>query len=697
MSKRLRFIIILVLIGVTIFFLYPTFKWYVQLDVSKRELSSSSNTQVKEYAQDMARRAINELRELLLQPYVTSNLKNPKMLLTNLKKGEKSLYIYLKEKLSERGLKLVDGFETERENDEGIKEDLVSELNRIIKGELFYDPEVFKDINLAKRVKDKAEEYFSSEEEYPEGYFVIINRSIFEEVFPEEIADIPLPAKYVFLSKNIEQYYKSIKRPQPSIATVTSAFKCFLRRIDMFSALEEHYHTEIVNLKKTREEIVQLGLDLLGGMKITIRADFESMGRDRGETVTSAQKEDAMKRVLEILNNRIDQFGVTEPQIRRQGEERIIIELPGVADPERIRGVIKGKGRLNFHIVDNEATTKLQEYIDKLSGGFKLNNEMLRTQDIIPPDTVAREVVKKDKYGMDETEGYAVIEEAIGLSGNYIENAQVQQDPNLLRHIVTFNLSAEGGEQFYKLTTEHEKERLAILLDDKIKFQATIDEPIRDRVQVRGQGITYEEAKDLALILRTGALPVPLEIIAQEAVGASLGEDAISQGLKAMIVGIVLVIGFMLIYYKGGGVVSNIALTLNFILMAGILSKINFTLTLPSIAGFILTVGMSVDANVIIFERIKEEYKIGKSRKAAISTGFSKAFLTIVDANITTFIAAFILAYFGKGPIKGFAWVLAIGIVCSMITALFVARFMFDFVTEVFKAKRLSLSWRVSK
>ncbi|MBN1698510.1 MAG: protein translocase subunit SecD [Spirochaetales bacterium] len=697
MSKRFRFVIILVLLGVAAFFLYPTFKWYVQLDETKRELSSSSNAQVKVYAQNRAREAIDELRELLLKPYTVSNLKNPEMLLTKLKKGEEPLYAFLKEKLSDQGRALVSGYEAEKKVTEGMKEDFVSELNRIIRDGLFYDEEAFEDFELTKRVRDKAEEYASSEKEYPDGYFIIINRSIFEEVFQREIVDIPLPKEYGFLKKNIDLYYKSIKKSGPPVATVTSAFKCFLRRADMMTAIEDHYHNEITALKETRRGTVQLGLDLMGGMKITIRANFEEMAKDRGEPISTEQREDAMKRVLEILNNRIDQFGVTEPQIRRQGEERIIIELPGVADPERIRGVIRGKGRLNFHIVDKEATDKLREYIEKSGGNFRLDTESLRAQGIIPAGTVAREVVKKDKYGNDETEGYAVIQEAIGLSGNYIEDAQVQRDPTMLRPIVTFNLSSEGGERFYKLTSDNEKETLAILLDDKIKFQATIEEPIRDRVQVRGQGITVEEAQDLALVLRTGALPVPLEIIAQEAVGASLGEDSINQGLNAILLGVILVIGFMLVYYKGGGIVADVALCLNFFLMAAALSVLNFTLTLPSIAGFILTIGMSVDANVIIFERIKEEYKIGKSRKAAVSTGFSKAFLTIVDANITTFIAAVVLAYFGKGPIQGFAWVLAIGIVCSMITALFVARLMFDFITDVFKAKRLSLGWRVSK
>jgi preprotein translocase subunit SecD len=285
-----------------------------------------------------------------------------------------------------------------------------------------------------------------------------------------------------------------------------------------------------------------------------------------------------------------------------------------------------------------------------------------------------------------------VLEEQPGLSGERIRDAFVRNDPLTNRPEVIFYLDGTGGETFYKMTSENEGKVLAVVLDERIKAQARIAEAIRDNVRVTG--FSTDEATDLALILKTGALPVPLEIISQEAVGASLGEDTIRQGVNAILLGLLLVVLFMIIYYKGAGIIAVFGLLVNFYLMAAVLSVFNYTLTLPSIAGFILTVGMAVDANVIIFERIKEEYRLGKSRAAAVKAGFAKAFWTIMDANITTGIAALSLAYFGTGPIQGFAVMLAVGIVFSMISALFVSRLIFDFNTDVVRASRISIGWR---
>jgi preprotein translocase subunit SecD len=358
-----------------------------------------------------------------------------------------------------------------------------------------------------------------------------------------------------------------------------------------------------------------------------------------------------------------------------------------------------GKGRLAFHIVDNDNLAKFMEY-NKTNVGPYLRADGVTYMDaglaqVLDVGTVLRGVFEKDPYGIDQRVGYTVLEEEAGLSGERIQNAFVRTDPLTNRPLVLFNLDGTGGEIFYNLTSENKGKVLAVVLDDRVKAQATIQDAIRDRVQVTG--FSTDEATDLALVLKTGALPVPLEIISQEAVGASLGEDTIQQGVRAITLGLLLVILFMFVYYKGAGLIADFVLIFNFYLMASILSVFNFTLTLPSIAGFILTVGMAVDANVIIYERIKEEYRLGKSRAAAVTAGFSKAFWTIMDANITTGIAALTLAQFGKGPIQGFAVMLAVGVVSSMISALFVSRLIFDFNTDVLRFSRISISWRPAR
>jgi preprotein translocase subunit SecD len=230
-------------------------------------------------------------------------------------------------------------------------------------------------------------------------------------------------------------------------------------------------------------------------------------------------------------------------------------------------------------------------------------------------------------------------------------------------------------------------------MDNKVKAYARIQEAIRESVRITGFGV--DEAQNLALVLRTAALPVDLEIINQQAVGASLGADAIRQGIQAILYGFILVVAFMLLYYKGAGLIADLALMLNLFFIIATLSVFNFTLTLTSIAGIVLTVGMAVDANVIIFERIKEEYRLGKSAKASIDAGFSKAFWSIMDANITTLIASIFLSQLGKGPIQGFAITLSVGIITSMFTALFVSRLIYDFFTDVVGTTKLSISWRL--
>jgi preprotein translocase subunit SecD len=570
MSKRFRLLLILILIGVALAFLYPTIEWYFMVPEEKRELSFASRNQIKLYAE---RKAADTLREL-----------------------------------------------------QGLE------------------------------------------------------------------PDDPLPGEYAFLTEKARENYRTEGRSIPRSWTVEQMFRGYLSREELLLALEDHFREEIVELKEGSVRRVQLGLDLRGGMRVLVRADLEQLEEAGGQALTAAEREDAMRRALEILNNRVDQFGVREPQIRRQGDDLILVELPGEADREAMNRYIQGKGILNFHIVDEEALAMFVEYQESNPGAFIGPSGEILQPDILPAGTTLRGVYTKDAYGIDQLRGFTVIESEPGLSGNYIRNAQVSADPITGRPVVNFFLTGEGGDIFYKLTSDNVNRSMAVILGEKVKAQARINEPIRDAVQV--SGFDRAEADDLALVLRTGALPVPLEVINQQSVGASLGEDAIRIGLQAITYGFALVILFMLIFYKGAGLIADLALVLNLYIIVGVLSVLGFTLTLPSIAGVILTVGMAVDANVIVFERIKEEYRTGKSAKAAVKAGFDKALWAILDANITTFIAAVALSLLGKGPVQGFANTLAIGIVSSLITALFVSRLIFDFATDVLRVSRLSIMWR---
>jgi preprotein translocase subunit SecD len=472
----------------------------------------------------------------------------------------------------------------------------------------------------------------------------------------------------------------------------------FISRQEALDTIETRYRDNIFKLKDLQKNAVQLGLDLSGGMSIVLQADMDALREKLGRDLIEADREDAVNRALEVLNSRIDRFGLTEPVIRRQGVDQIYVEIPGAADPERINSIIMGRGSLNFHIVDREASTTFnQYYATHPTTTFDSAGELIDPS-VVPEDVIIRGVYSKDQYGLDEHNrnaygnlDYVAIKKEIGLDGNHIRSAIVERNSLDGKPEVTFLLDAEGGEIFYQLTSANVGQPLAIVLDDRVKSQATIQTAIRD--QVRLTGFDLDEANNIAMTLRTAALPVELEVITQQAIGASMGEDTIRQGLYALIGGLVAVMGFMLVFYKSSGVNAVIAQFLNIYLMGSILSAFNFTLTLPSIAGFILTIGMAVDANVIIFERMKEELKLGKSRKAAIDAGFDKAFWAIMDSNITTFIAALFLSQLGSGPIQGFAVSLAIGVFSSVFTALFVSRLIFDFGTDVIGSKKLSVSW----
>ncbi|MDR1324994.1 MAG: protein translocase subunit SecD [Treponema sp.] len=501
------------------------------------------------------------------------------------------------------------------------------------------------------------------------------------------------PTEMAPLVAEAKEITKRAKAKAPATWDAAEVLSTIPGRSEVVSIMETSYRDRIFELKNLQKNAVQLGLDLSGGLSIVLQADMDALSGRLGHAVSDAEREDAMEGALEVLNSRIDRFGLTEPVIRRQGIDQIYVEIPGTADPERINSIIMGRGGLNFHMVDDEVATTFNTYYTAHPTTTFDTNGNLVDPSIVPSDVEILGVYTKDQYGLDEFQGYTAVKKEIGLDGSHIQSAVVERNNVSGEPEVTFILDSEGGEIFYKLTSANVSKRLAIVLDDHVRAQATINGAIRESVRLTGFGL--DEANNIALTLRTAALPVELEVITQQSIGASMGEDAIRQGLYALIGGLVAVMVFMIAYYKFAGINAVIAQILNIYFMFSILSAFNFTLTLPSIAGFILTIGMAVDANVIIFERMKEELALGKSRKAAIDVGFDKAFWAIMDSNITTFIAALFLSQLGSGPIQGFAVSLAIGVFSSVFTALFVSRLIFDFQTDVLGSKAISVSWRI--
>ncbi len=503
----------------------------------------------------------------------------------------------------------------------------------------------------------------------------------------------PLPDTYDPMVKRAKAIYKELGLSNPKAWNAKAYLAAFDNRSDALSELEDYYRERVLSLKKLHGSAVQLGLDLSGGMSVIIRADIPALEAKVGRNLSPAERDDAVVRAVEVLNNRIDKFGLTEPVIRRQGDERIYVEIPGAADPERINGIIMGRGKLAFHIVDEAATSALETYLQ--ANPLAVRDDLTVTDPaLIPAGMMIRKFYTKDSYGLDQWTGYyKVITTVAGLDGNHIESATVSSDAITGQPEVVFSLDKEGGDIFYKLTSENVDKTMAVVLDDRVRTGARISGPIQANVKITG--FDADEANNLALILRSAALPVELIVETQQAIGASLGDDSILEGRNAVVIGLLAVFLFMLIYYKGAGINAAVAQILNLFLMFSILSAFNLTLTLPSIAGFVLTIGMAVDANVIIFERIKEELREGKGRKASVEAGFSKAFWAVMDSNITTILAALFLSQLGSGPIQGFAVSLAIGNMSSLFTALFVSRLIFDFGTDVMKRQSTSISWRV--
>lgn len=542
--------------------------------------------------------------------------------------------------------------------------------------------------------------------------------------------------------------------------------------VDKFIVLHDQAKKEIAqlnvirNIKKIRSKTIKLGLDLAGGIHIVLGVDTDSLKlkleekyRDHWKTYisllnqenewktkTDAEKEaeakrradafvqervsaeitDAPDRARQVIQNRVDQFGVSEVSIRLGPNNTLIIQLPGANDVAAAEEILTRAGNLTMQLVDEKFMTRIPysykgrtqnvddnyitdpSMIQKLKVLFKkavenpnetqsvsvINPVTNQTQVItIPTGSNIYEVQTRDQFGIPRTIGAVVLERKILLEGNVISDAYVQYQSGGMSNtpVVDFQLNADGAEQFAKITKANVNRLLAILLDGKMKSAPSIREEIPGgRGQISGN-FTPQEASFLAGILKAGALQVPLKIEELRVVGPSLGKEQIETGIRASIIALFAVIVFMMLYYRFAGFVADIAVLLNLVLLVAVLASLGLTLTLPGIAGIVLTMGMAVDANVIINERIKEEIREGRPVVTAIDAGYSRAFKTILDSNVTTIMAALVISQVGTGPIKGFGITLLVGIASSMFTALFVTKTIIQSIANWLRIKKFSV------
>jgi preprotein translocase subunit SecD len=380
----------------------------------------------------------------------------------------------------------------------------------------------------------------------------------------------------------------------------------------------------------------------------------------------SELKNRSVAQAIETIRNRIDQLGVSEPVIEEHGlgQYQILVQLPGVDDPARVKQIMQ--------------STAMLEIRQALGGPFPSEQDALASKNgVLPPDSVLMPGRSIGARGSDTSQtAWYIISRASAVTGRDLRTAEPTRDENN-RPAVRFLLTGEGGRRFASFTGSHVGEQLAVVLDNKVTEVATIQEQIHDEGRITG-AFTEQQAKDLAMVLRSGALPAGIRYLEERTVGPSLGADSIRHGVMAAVIGMLAVMIFMLVYYRGAGINADLALLFNLIILLGFLGFSGATLTLPGIAGVILTVGMGVDSNVLIFERIREELRNGKTAPSAVEQGFARAWITIVDTHVTTIVSAFILFIFGTGPVKGFAVTLTFGLLANLFTAVFVSRVIFD-------------------
>jgi preprotein translocase subunit SecD len=375
-------------------------------------------------------------------------------------------------------------------------------------------------------------------------------------------------------------------------------------------------------------------------------------------------KTKAVTQAIDTIRNRIDALGVSEPTIQEHGlgQYQILVQLPGVDDPARVKEIMQ--------------STAMLEIKQSLGGPFASEGAAMQAQPngLLPADAM---LLQGHSEPGSDTQAWYLVSRSSAVSGKDLRDAQPNRDQNGQPE-VTFTLTGEGGQRFFNFTSAHVGESLAVVLDNKVQEVANIKEPIRDQGSISGGRMSEQQSKDLSMILRSGALPAGVKYLEERTVGPSLGADSIRAGIRAAVIGMLAVLIFMLIYYRGAGINADVALLLNLVILLGFMGFFDAVLTLPGIAGVILTVGMGVDSNVLIFERIREELRNGKTPPSAVDQGFSHAWITIVDTHVTTIVSAAILFIFGTGPVKGFATTLTFGLLANLFTAVFVSRVIFD-------------------
>lgn len=484
-----------------------------------------------------------------------------------------------------------------------------------------------------------------------------VENSVFAKYLPSETVNLGLDLQggsHLVLEVDLNEYFKT------RYQNLTSDVRKILSKEKLrYKGLKSNSHgvfftstkeDQIIKIKNVLlDKIHNVYVDLEGN-KIHIIYTEEEM-----QNLTSY----AIGQTLEILRSRVDQFGVSEPIIQPQGHDRIIIELPGVKDSKTAKDLIGKTAQLNFHLVDKILAPNDRRIMHPPAGKI-----------------VSYEVLGEDLEG-NERRMYYLLEKRAVVSGENLADARSGFTPEGESN-VSIAFDSKGSRQFARVTTDYVGRNLAIVLDGITYSAPKLNEPIiSGRASITGN-FTVQEAESLAIVLRAGALPAPVKIVEERTVGPSLGADSIEASRLAIIYGFALVLLTMLVVYRGMGVIANIALLCNVVLILALMSIIQATLTLPGIAGIVLTMGMAVDANVLIFERIKEELKAGASRAKALDIGFNSALSTIFDANITTLIAAIVLIAVGSGPIKGFAVTLSIGIVSSVFTAVMMSRWLLE-------------------
>jgi preprotein translocase subunit SecD len=520
-------------------------------------------------------------------------------------------------------------------------------------------------------------------------FSILIGALIF--VFPTLVKEIPswwpkfFPQEKIHLGLDLQGGVHLTYEVEADKAVESSVERM---KIDLGNNLKKEsiFYTYIDRVQGDKIEVVLLNPDVKAKFDSYLKEQYpllkEATSQKEGDRVKvllemdprqiAEIKKSAIDQALETIRNRVDQFGVAEPDISRQGENMILVQLPGIKDPERAKDLIGKTAILEFKLVDEE-----YDLGRALAGNIPFGDVILYER-VVDPQTGS---VNKIPF---------VIKDKTLMTGDVLKDARVKLDQNS-RPFVGLSFHPSGAKLFEQVTTENVGKRLAIILDNNIYSAPVIRQPISGGEAIIEGRFSMEEARDLAIVLRAGSLPAPVKVLEERTVGPSLGQDSINKGIKSVIIGSLLVVLFMLVYYRVAGFVADIALCMNIVLLLGALAALGARLTLPGIAGIALTVGMAVDANVLIYERIREEMRLGKPPGATLQSGYSRAFLTVLDTHVTTVVAALVLLQFGTGPIKGFAVTLAIGVAASMFTAFVVTRFIFDLVLHNVRVKRLSV------